>query len=110
MQRLLFSESSSISKTRRKDGCVKYCITKYVYLKCDAFASNRSLKCSVLASENYPSWEECIKLALCFKCDKEEHVTYYQQEDSSEEKETRFERISQIPKNLAAKVWIKTEH
>ena len=29
-------------------------ITKYVYLKCDVFVCNRSLKCSVPASENYP--------------------------------------------------------
>ena len=62
-------------------------ITKYVCLKCDAFACNRSLKCSVPASENYPGWKECTKVALCFKCDKEEHTTDYQQQDSSEEKE-----------------------
>ena len=62
-------------------------ITKYVCLKCEAFACNRSLKCSVPASENYPDWKECTKVALCFKCDKEEHAIDYQQQDSSEEKE-----------------------
>ena len=56
-----------------------------VCLKCDAFACNRSLKCSVPASETYPGWREYTKVALCFKCDKEEHATDYQQ-DSSEEK------------------------
>ena len=62
-------------------------ITKYSCLKCDGFACNRSLKCAVLASGNYPGWKECIKVALCCKCDKEEHATDYQQQDSSEEKE-----------------------
>ena len=47
-------------------------ITKCVCLKCDAFACNRSLKCSVPASEIYPGWK---KVALCFKCDKEEQAT-----------------------------------
>ena len=42
---------------------------KIFYLKCDTFACNRSLKCSVQASENYPGWKECSKNALCFKCD-----------------------------------------
>ena len=68
--------------------CVSYeSITKYVCLKCDAFARNRSLKCSVSASENYPGWKECTKVTLCFKCDKEEHAADYQQQDSSEEKD-----------------------
>ena len=58
-------------------------------LKCDAFASNKSLKCSVPASENYSGWKKCTKVALCFKCDKEEHATDYQQEDSSEGKENK---------------------
>ena len=53
-------------------------IIKYVCLNCDAFVCNRSLKCSVPASENYPDWKECTKVALCFKCDKEDHVTDYQ--------------------------------
>ena len=56
--------------------------TKYVCLKYDAFACTRSLKCSGPAFESYPGW-----VALCFKCDKEEHPTDYQQQDSSEEKE-----------------------
>ena len=33
-------------------------ITKCVCLKCDAFACNRSLKCSVPASEIYPGWKK----------------------------------------------------
>ena len=62
-------------------------ITKNVCLKCDIFACNSSLKCLVPASETYPGWKECTKVALCFKCDKEEHATDFQQQDSSEEKE-----------------------
>ena len=64
-------------------------ITKYVCLKCDAFSCNRSLKCSVPISENYPGWMECTKVALCFKCDKEEHATDYQQQDLSEKEENK---------------------
>ena len=44
-------------------------ITKYVCLKCDAFACNRSLKCPVTPSENYPGWKKCTKVALFFKYD-----------------------------------------
>ena len=55
-------------------------ITKYVCLKCDAFASNRSLECSVPTSENYPGWKECTKVALCFKCDKGE-IGDFQKDD-----------------------------
>ena len=62
-------------------------ITKNSCLKCDIFACNSSLKCLVPASETYPGWKECTKVALCFKCDKEEHATDFQQQDSSEEKE-----------------------
>ena len=40
---------------------------------------NRSLKCSVPASKNYPDWKECTKVALYFRCNKEEHTTAYQQ-------------------------------
>ena len=40
-------------------------ITKYVCLKSDAFACNRRLKCSDAASENYPGWKECAKVAFC---------------------------------------------
>ena len=61
---------------------------------------------------------------LCFKCDKKEHATDYQQEDSSDEKENEEvartsddvelvihrEQISRTPKNLVAKVWSKSEH
>ena len=60
-------------------------ITKYACLKCDTFACNRSLKCSVSASEKYPGWKKCTKVALCFKCGKEKHATDYQQQNSSEE-------------------------
>ena len=62
-------------------------ITKYVCLRCDAFACNRSLKCSVPASKKYPGWKECPKIAFCFKYDKEEHTAVYWQQDSLEEKE-----------------------
>ena len=69
-----------------EENCVDYeRITKYVFLKCDAFSSNRSLKCSSIW--NYPGWKKCTKVALCFKCDKEEHAINYQQQDSSEQKE-----------------------
>ena len=57
-------------------------VTKYVSLKCDEFACNRSLKYLVPTSENYPGWKECTKVALCFKCNKKEHITDYQQQDS----------------------------
>ena len=60
-------------------------ITKYVCLKCDAFACNRSLKCSILASKNNIGCKECTKVALCFKCEKEEYATECQQQDLSEE-------------------------
>ena len=86
-----FFGSSSFSKTRHKDGWGKLCgresITKNVCLKYDIFAWNSSLKCLVPASETYPGWKKCTKVALCFKCDKEEHTTDYQQQDSLEEKE-----------------------
>ena len=59
------------------EGCES--ITKYVCLKYDAFVCNRSLKCSVTPSENYPSWKECTKVAWFFKCNKEKHATDYQQ-------------------------------
>ena len=49
-------------------------ITKYLCLKCNALVCNRSLKCSVPASENYCGWKEWTKVVLCFKCDKEEHA------------------------------------
>ena len=50
-----------------------------IYLPC-----NRSLKYSVPAPEDYASWKECTNVALCFKCNKEEHATDYRQQDSSE--------------------------
>lgn len=40
----------------------------FVWLKCHAFASHRNLKCSAPVSVNYCGWEECMKIALCFKC------------------------------------------
>ena len=49
-------------------------IAKYLCLKCNALVCNRSLKCSVPASENYCGWKEWTKVVLCFKCDKEEHA------------------------------------
>ena len=51
------------------------------------FSGNRNLKCSVPASENYPGWMKCTKVALFLKYDKEEHARDYQQQDSSKEKE-----------------------
>ena len=87
---LSFSESLSISKTRHNDGWGKmFRLWKYyeiVYLTCDASACNRSLKCSVPASKNHHGWNECTKIAECFTCDKEEHATDYQQQNSSKEK------------------------
>ena len=50
-------------------------IAKHNCWRCDAFACDRSLKCSVPASENYSGWKECAKFALCFKRNKEEHAT-----------------------------------
>ena len=37
-------------------------ITKYLCLKCNALVCNRSLKCSVPASENYCGWKEWTKV------------------------------------------------
>ena len=31
------------------------------------------------ASEEIPGWKECKKVALCLKCDKEEHISDEQQ-------------------------------
>ena len=73
-------------------------ITNYVCLKCNALACKRSLNCSVSASENYPGWKECTKVALCFKCNKEEHPTDYQQQDSSEEKEN--EEVAELSNDV----------
>ena len=54
---------------------------KHVCSKCDGSVRNRSLKCLVPASENYPGWKKCtikiILIVLSFKCDKEEHATDY---------------------------------
>ena len=62
-------------------------ITKYVCLKCDAFACNRSLKCSVPTSENYPGRKECTRVAWCFKCDKEEHATHKEMTETPDDAE-----------------------
>ena len=69
---------------RNSVGCEN--INKYVCLKCNVFACNRSLKCSVPVSKINPGCKECTKFALCFKCDKEEH-TIITKKDSSEKKE-----------------------
>lgn len=61
------------------------CITKYVCLKCDKFACNRSLECSIPASEDYPGWKECKKVALCLKCDKEEHKSIEKQTEQTDD-------------------------
>ena len=90
------------------------------------FSGNRNLKCSVPASENYPGWMKCTKVALFLKYVKEEHARDYQQQDSSKEKENEevagtsddAELVihcasnwsSRIPKNLVTKDCTKTEH
>lgn len=56
-----------------------YCLAKYACLKCNKFASNRSSECFIPASEEIPGWKECKKVALCLKCDKEEHISDEQQ-------------------------------
>ena len=71
-------------------------ITKYVCLKCDTFACNRSLKCPVTPSEDYPGWKKCTKVALLFKYDWEEHATDYQLQDLSEEKGKAVAGISDV--------------
>ena len=38
-------------------------------MKCNTFACNSSLDCSVFASENFPGWPAGSRVALCKECD-----------------------------------------
>ena len=58
-------------------------ITKDVCLKCNKFATNRSWSCSIPAPEDYPGWNECKKVALCSRCDKEENSSDCLEEEQS---------------------------
>ena len=53
------------------EGSCKSCdiLTKYRCLKCNAFACNSSLDCSVFASESFPGWTAGSRAALCKECD-----------------------------------------
>ena len=44
-------------------------LTKYRCLKCNTFACNCSLDCSVFASENLPGWTAGSHVVLCKECD-----------------------------------------
>ena len=52
------------------EGSCKSCdiLTKYRCLKCNAFACNSSLDCSVFASESFPGWTAGSRAALCKEC------------------------------------------
>ena len=51
------------------------CLTKYLCIRCDKFACNRSLECSIPAPSEYPGWCEFKKVALCLQCDMEDRST-----------------------------------
>ena len=53
-------------------------ITKYVYLKCDKFACNRSLSCSIETPEDYTWWKKYKKVTFYSKCEKQENSSDYQ--------------------------------
>ena len=44
-------------------------MAKYRFLKCNTFACNSSLDCSVFASESFPGWTAGSRVALCKECD-----------------------------------------
>ena len=44
-------------------------LTKYRCLKCNTFACNSSLDCSVFAPESFPGWTAGSRVALCKECD-----------------------------------------
>ena len=53
------------------EGKCKSCdiLTKYRCLKCNTFACNSSLDCSVFTSESFPRWTAGSRVALCKECD-----------------------------------------
>ena len=46
-----------------------YILTKYRSLKCNTFACNSSLDCSVFTSESFTGWTAGSRIALCKECD-----------------------------------------
>ena len=58
-------------------------IANHVCLKCDQFACNRSLSCSIPASEDCPGWNKCKNVALCSRRDKEENSSGCLEEEQS---------------------------
>lgn len=86
LQRLRFSESSSISKTRRKDGIVW--VLKILQ---NMFAKN-GVHLTAIEVQNIQFQHLKIilfgrntqKVGLCFTCYKKEHATDYQQQDDVE--------------------------
>ena len=61
-------------------------IRKYDCLKCGKFAGNRGFNCSLPASEDYPGWKECKKVASYSRCDKEGNSSDYLEEEKSSNK------------------------